>query len=134
MKWKIEPMLTKNVSKFCMYTKDEHSFVHATYYRWGEAIIYGETKPVFVEYNEDVGLNITAFDEYELHDCYYSCIIDMSDKFPEHLKKYLQNKRFVEDYEICEMEDEGWCYHKHDIMFYGTLQIEEQKKKHCRDA
>ncbi len=137
MKWIIETTLTKKVFGLCYYTKDGNYFTHFKCYRWGEAFTRADTKPILGVYNEDAGLNILEFDkgiEYELFDCYYSRIIDMSDAVPEHIKTSLQNELFVEDDDIRKMEDDGWCCYKYDIMFCGTLQIEEQKKKHCRDA
>ena len=132
MLWKIEPMLTKNVVKFTTYTKGNHSLTHATYYRWGEAIAESDSKPVFKDYNEEVGIRVETFD-YELQDCYYSCITDLSSGIPKHIRTYLRKKLFVEDYEIRELEDDGWCYCKHEIMFRGTLQIDEKKRERCRD-
>ena len=134
MKWKLEPMTTKNVVKFCTYTKGDQSLTHATYYRWGEAII--NKKPVLSDYDEEVGINImTIADDicYELDDCYYSHIINLSKGIPKHIKTSLRKKLFIEDYEIRELEDDGWSYFKHEIWFRGTLQIELKERERCRD-
>jgi hypothetical protein len=132
MLWNIEPMLTKNVVKFTTYTKGPHSLTHATYYRWGEAIVESDIKPVFEDYNEEVGINVTTF-ECQLHDCYYSCITNLSIGIPKHIKTHLRNKLFVEDYEIRELEDDGWCYCNDEIIFRGTLKIEKKMRDRCRD-
>ena len=136
MRWIIEPMTTKNVAKFTTYMKGNHSFIHATYYRWGEAFVQSDSKPVLTEYNEESGINIQSIDyniEYELHECYYSRIMELSRWIPKHIKTSLRDKLFVEYYEIDELVDDGWCYCKHDIVFRGTLQIEVELRKGCRD-
>ena len=133
LKWKLEPMLTKNVVMFCIYTKGDQSLTHAIYYRWGEAII---NTPVLTDYDEEVGINIKTLDDdicYELHDCYYSRIIKLSNGIPKHIKTSLRKKLFVEDYDIRELEDDGWSYYKHEIWFHGTLQIELEERERCRD-
>ena len=132
MFWKIEPMLTKNVVKYTTYTKGDHSLTHVRFYRWGEAITESDNKPVFEGYNEEAGINVTTFD-CELHECYYSRIIELSKGIPKHIKTNLRNRLFVEDYEMRELEDDGWCYCKHEIIFTGTLQIDERRREGCRD-
>ena len=132
MLWKIEPMLTKNVVKFTSYINGDHSLTHATYYRWGEATAESDIKPIFEDYNEEVGINVKTFD-YQLYDCYYSRITDLSRGIPKHIRTNLRNKLFVEDYEIQELEDDGWRYCKHEVIFRGTLQIDEKKRIRCRD-
>ena len=132
MLWKIEPMLTKNVVEYTTYTKGDHSLTHVRFYRWGEAICDYDIKPVFEGYNEETGINVTTFD-CQLHECYYSRIIELSKGIPKHIKTNLRNKLFVEDYEMRELEDDGWCYCKHEIIFTGTLQIYEKRRERCRD-
>ena len=134
MIWKIEPTTTKNVVMFTTYTKGNNSFTHAKYYRWGEAFTYN--KPNITKYNEETGINIQSIDydiAYELFECYYSRITELSRWIPKHIKSKLRDKLFVEDHEIRELEEDGWCYSKHEIVFRGTLQIEEVQRTRCRD-
>jgi hypothetical protein len=132
MLWQLEPTFTKNVVKFTTYIKGDYSFVHATYYRWGEAIVESDVKPEFGNYNEDDGLNATAYD-CQLYDCYYSHITDLSKGVPKHISAILTSKLFVEEDEIRELEANGWRYCKHDIMFRGSLQVEKKGRLGCRD-
>jgi hypothetical protein len=137
MLWQTEPMLEKNVGKFMTYTKGKHSLTHARYYRWGEVITESDTIPILNDYSEDKGINIHNIEGnhcgYELHDCYYSSIVELSYYIPKIIKTQLRNKRFVEDYDIQELVDDGWTYCKTEIEFRGPLQINEKEREMCRD-
>jgi len=132
MYWQIEPSVTKNIVRFTTYIRGNHSLVHAKYYRWGEAIVVSDAKPEFATYNEEVGLNVTKYD-CQLYDCYYSHITDLSRGIPKHISTILTSKLFVEDHEIRELVDDGWCFCKEEIMFRGMLQINKKKRLGCRD-
>jgi hypothetical protein len=135
MLWQTEPMLEKNVGKFDTYTKGKHSFTHAKYYRWGEVITESDDKPVINE-EKDKGINIEKIEgkflEYELYDCYYSSIVELSYYIPKIIKTQLRNKRFVEDYEIQELVDDGWTYCKTEIEFRGPLTTDVKPREGCR--
>ena len=136
MLWQTEPMLEKNVGKFVIYTKGKHYFTHARYYRWGEVITESEEKPDLLNYNEEQGINIEkiegTFCDYELFECYYSTIVEFSYYIPKIIKRQLLNKRFVEDYEIQELVDDGWTYCKTEIEFCGPLTTFEKPRESCR--
>jgi hypothetical protein len=139
MLWQTETMLEKNVGKFMTYTKGKHSLVHARYYRWGEVITESDTMPILIneDYNENKRINIHNIEGnhrgYELHDCYYSSIVEFSYYIPKNIKTQLRNKRFVEDYDIQELVDDGWIYCKTEIEFRGPLTIHEKERERCRD-
>ncbi len=127
MLWQTEPMLEKNVGKFMTYTKGKHSLTHARYYRWGEVITESDTMPNLIneDYNEAKRINIHNIEGehcyHHLHDCYYSSIVEFSYYIPKIIKTQLRNKRFVEDYDIQELVDDGWIYCKTEIEFRGTF-------------
>lgn len=137
MLWQTENMLEKNVGMFKVYTKGKHSLTHGRYYRWGEVITESDDKPVLNDYSEDKGINIEKIEgklcEYELFDCYYSSIVEFSYYIPKIIKTQLRNKRFVEDYDIQELIDDGWVYCKTEIEFRGPLHIDQKERERSRD-
>jgi hypothetical protein len=118
--WLIEPSTRKNVVEFIRYENDEGDhIVHATYYRWGQAIVTSHTKP---DYKYDENGNKFISGDNNLVDCYASEIVEFSATIDEESKQKLID--FVDEYGINELEDEmGWSLIESEIRIYGPLQI-----------
>jgi hypothetical protein len=122
MNWKIEPTNEKQVTEFVTYTKDTHIIKYASYYKFGEAFVESETKPIIEQDRIDTQ-TLGEGVEHNLYDCYASNIVEFSENMKPQLRKKLST--FLQKHGTSELEETGWEYLESEVWFYGPLQIIE---------
>jgi hypothetical protein len=123
MNWKFEPTNEKQVIEFVTYVKDTHIIKYASYYKFGEAFVNSDSKPMF-EYNETDGIDTQTLGEgveHNLYNCYSSKIVEFSEHMKPHIRKKLST--FLKKNTTSELEETGWEYLDSEVWFYGPLQI-----------
>ena len=109
-----------------IWTKNGKKIYLSTFFRYGYAVV--KKKPKIPKFDEEVGLNVTAFGEIESHslDDGFSVELIINSEIPDDEREQIE-AAWEEDGEdgLCNL---GWSLDDWDIVFYGPVKVEKYGK------